>query len=138
MLAMHRLHRLLLRHGRQPLPERQLIRRGLAQDVKNGLPKEAKVISPHPKNVSSFKKINQVCRKNTAYHHHHYHQVVVVGGGAVGASTAYHLAKIGAGAGVLLLEVSFEEDNDEKKTKSKITLCQDWGWGRGVTFGGGL
>jgi len=28
----------------------------------------------------------------------------VVGGGAVGASTAYHLAKIGAGAGVLLLE----------------------------------
>ena len=97
------------------------------------------MISPHPKNVSSFKKINQVCRKNTAYRlHPHYHQVVVVGGGAVGASTAYHLAKIGAGAGVLLLEVSFEEDNDEKKTKSKITLCQDWGWGQGVTYGGEL
>ena len=62
----------------------------------------------------------------------------MVGGGAVGASTAYHLAKIGAGAGVLLLEVSFEEDNDEKKTKSKITLCQRCGLGRGVTFGGGL
>ena len=69
------------------------------------------MISPHPKNVSSFKKINQVCRKNTAYRHHS--QVVVVGGGAVGASTAYHLAKIGAGAGVLLLEVSFEEGNDK-------------------------
>ena len=30
--------------------------------------------------------------------------VVVVGGGVVGASTAYHLAKQGAGAGVVLLE----------------------------------
>ena len=43
----------------------------------------------------------------------------MVGGGAVGASTAYHLAKIGAGAGVLLLEVSFEEGNN--KETSKIT-----------------
>ena len=29
-----------------------------------------------------------------------------MGGGAVGASTAYHLAKRGAGDGVLLLEVN--------------------------------
>ena len=49
----------------------------------------------------------EFAEKNTAYRHPHHHQVVVVGGGAVGASTAYHLAKIGAGAGVLLLEVSF-------------------------------
>ena len=71
---MHRLHRLLLRHGRQPLPERQPIRRGLAQDVKNGLPKEAKVISPHPKYVSSFKRINhriKFAEKNTAYQGSH-------------------------------------------------------------------
>ena len=31
-------------------------------------------------------------------------EVVVVGGGVVGASTAYHLSKMGAGPGVLLLE----------------------------------
>ena len=43
----------------------------------------------------------------------------MVGGGAVGASTAYHLAKIGAGAGVLLLEVNFEEGNDVEKDKVK-------------------
>ena len=79
------------------------------------------MISPHPKYVSSFRKINQVCRKNTAYHHHH--QVVVVGGGAVGASTAYHLAKIGAGAGVLLLEVGFEEGNNKVKDNTWLRLA---------------
>ena len=56
LLAMHWLHRLLLWHGRQPLLERQLIRRGLAQDVKYGLPEEAKVISPHPEYVPALKR----------------------------------------------------------------------------------
>ena len=63
---------------------------------------------------TSFEKINHRKKfsKKTlpiTYPHHHHHQVVVVGGGAVGDSIAYHLAKIGAGAGVLLLEVSSEE-----------------------------
>ena len=54
----------------------------------------------------------------------------MVGGGAVGASTAYHLAKIGAGAGVLLLEVSFEEGTDkEKKVKDDTWLRLGLGLG---------
>ena len=60
----------------------------------------------------------------------------MVGGGAVGASTAYHLAKIGAGAGVLLLEVSFEEGTDKEKDKVKDNTWLRSGRGRDVTFGG--
>ena len=66
----------------------------------------------------------------------------MVGGGAVGASTAYHLAKIGAGAGVLLLEVSFEEgtdkENEEGTDKEKERVKDDtWlrlGMGQGSYF----
>ena len=58
----------------------------------------------------------------------------MVGGGAVGASTAYHLAKIGAGAGVLLLEVSFEEGTDKEKEKVKDDTWLRLRMGQGSYF----
>ena len=55
----------------------------------------------------------------------------MVGGGAVGASTAYHLAKIGAGAGVLLLEVNFKDGNDKERGKVKDNTLPRLGPGPG-------
>lgn len=55
-------------------------------------------------------------------------RVVICGGGVMGASVAYHLAKLGWGLETVLIEQNRFEELVQKLIEIQIVSMQDWGW----------